>query len=67
MTPLEAAIRATPGVVSVFSLAETDAAVSVSIGVAASAQAPETAAAVAAAIRSLVPGAPVSVRIARVA
>lgn len=71
---IEAAVRATPGVVALFATAPgaplveaTDAAVSVSIGVAATAQAPATAAAVAAAIRLLAPRAEVSVRVSRVA
>jgi hypothetical protein len=64
---VEAAVRATPGVKSLFRSSVTDVAISVSIGVDPAAQAPATAAAVAAAIRSLAPDALVSVRVSRVA
>ncbi len=71
---IEAAVRATPGVLALFAtlpggplVSVSDSSISVSIGVNPTAQAPETAAAVAAVIRLLVPGAEVSVRVSRVA
>lgn len=64
---IRAVAAATPGVASVFAVSESGTTVSASIGVDPAAQAPETAAAVAAAIRALVPDAVVSVRISRVA